>query len=422
VAIPHESFRPGDSCPECGAGTLYLQRQPALVVRLKGQPPVGGERYELERLRCGTCGQVQTAALPEEAGPDKYDASVAAVLATLRYGQGLPWTRIAQLQQAAGVPLPASVQWEVVRDALERGPRAAYQSLLDEAAQGELFHNDDTRMRILELQAQLKKGQPLREDAPQRSGIFTTGVLSLSEGRPPIALFFTGPRHSGENLRDLLERRRANLPPPLQMCDALACNLPADLKTIVGHCLAHARRTFYDLAEVFPAEVHYVLESLKQVYQVDAEAKRQGLSPEARLRLHQTQSGPVMEELRAWLQRQQDERRVEPNSSLGAALQYLRNHWEPLTLFLREPGAPLDNNICERALKLAIRHRKNSLFYKTQRGAEAGDIYMSLIHTCQLSGVDPLAYLTALLRHGERVAAAPARWRPWNYQEQLKSA
>ena len=62
-------------------------------------------------------------------------------------------------------------------------------------------------------------------------------------------------------------------------------------------------------------------------------------------------------------------------------------HWQKLTLFLRVPGPPLDNNICERALKMAIRHRKNSLFYKTLRGAAVGDLYMSLIHTCYLSGV-----------------------------------
>jgi len=89
--------------------------------------------------------------------------------------------------------------------------------------------------------------------------------------------------------------------------------------------------------------------------------------------------------LRSWITRQFDEKLVEKNSQLGAALDYLRKHWEKLTLFLRVAGAPLDNNICERALKKAIIHRKNSLFYKTDNGAAVGDLHMSLIQACELN-------------------------------------
>lgn len=100
---------------------------------------------------------------------------------------------------------------------------------------------------------------------------------------------------------------------------------------------------------------------------------------------------------------------------MGQAINYLLNHWTPLTRFLVIPGAPLDNNICERALKMAILHRKNSLSYKTERGARVGDIFMSLIHTCQLGGVNPFNYLTALVQNASQVLRQPARWLPWNY-------
>jgi hypothetical protein len=113
------------------------------------------------------------------------------------------------------------------------------------------------------------------------------------------------------------------------------------------------------------------------------------------------------------------QRQVEPNSGLGQALRYMLKHWSELTLFLRKAGAPLDNNICERALKRAIRHRKNSLFFKTLKGAEVGDIYMSLIYTCQLGNVNPFAYLQALQIHAQEVLTRPALWMPWNYHEQL---
>ena len=82
-------------------------------------------------------------------------------------------------------------------------------------------------------------------------------------------------------------------------------------------------------------------------------------------------------------------------------------HWEPLTLFLREPGAPLDNNACERALKRAVLHRKNSLFYRTRAGAEVGDAFMSVIHTCELNDVNPFGYLVAVLKHPVQVEDSP---------------
>lgn len=418
VRVTHESLSPGDACPQCG-GTVYRQSAWSPVVRLKAQTPVTGQVYQLERLRCHGCGHVFQAELPAEAGPDKYDPSVASVVATLRYGEGMPGHRLQQMQQLAGVPLPASVQWELVRNAAARGPRDAYEYLLDVAAQGDLMHHDDTTMRVLDLTHQKNCQEPLREDAPQRSGVFTTSLLSLASDRPTIALFLTGPAHAGENLRTLLAARRAELSPPIQMCDALSRNMPADLQTIVANCLVHGRRNFVEVVEHFPAEVQHVLECLKHVYQVEAQARRQRLSPEERLRLHQEQSGPVMDQLQRWMQAQFDERRVEPNSSLGGAIAYMLKHWQKLTLFLRVAGAPLDNNLCERALKRAIRHRKNSLFYKTLRGAAIGDLYMSLIHTCYLCGAAPIDYLTELQRHDEQVRAAPADWLPWNYREQV---
>lgn len=419
VILTHKALSPGDACPDCQKGTLYRLKQWAMKIRLVGQPPIGGTRYEQERLRCGTCGTVRAAELPEDVGPDKYDASVPSVIATLRYGEGLPWKRIERIQKAAGIPMPASVQWELTRDALQRGLQAVHQQLLWEAAQGDLMHNDDTPMQILEWTAKAKQGEPLREDAPERTGVFTTSILSMAEGRPTIALFFTGVHHAGENLRRLLEQRMDTLSMPVQMCDPLSRNMPRELQTIVANCLSHGRRNFVDVAEAFPDEVRHVLECFKEVYRTDAAAKRFKLSPEQRLALHQRRSEPIMNGLHAWLVEQLEQRKVEPNSSLGKAMQYLLNHWVKLTLFLRRAGVPLDNNICEQALKMAIRHRNNSLFYKTQHGADVGDVYMSLIHTCYFAGVDPQHYLTELQRNEQKVKAEPALWLPWNYHQQL---
>jgi transposase len=169
----------------------------------------------------------------------------------------------------------------------------------------------------------------------------------------------------------------------------------------------------------FPEECRFVLETLGEVYGYDEQARARGLSTEERLRFHQEHSGPVMEKLHSWCAAQFEERKVEPNSGLGQAISYLLKHWEKLTLFLRVAGAPIDNNLVERALKKAILHRKNSLFYKTRKGAQMGDLFMSLIHTCELNGANAFDYLTELQRHAEELKQNPSAWMPWNYRDTL---
>lgn len=201
--------------------------------------------------------------------------------------------------------------------------------------------------------------------------------------------------------------------PPL----ALSRNRPKEFEVLLANCLPHGRRGFVDVAQYFPAECQRVLENLGEVFKNDAEAKKLDLSPQERLRFHQEQSGPVMQTLHDWMKAQLDQKQVEPNSGLGEAIQYMIDHWEPLTLLLRVAGAPLSNNICERALKMSILHRKNSLGYKTENGARVGDLFMSLIHTCRLNGANPFDYLSALQRHATAVKANPAQWLPWNYTQ-----
>jgi transposase len=421
VPVPHESLQPGDPCPDCERGTVYAMSHPGVLIRFVGQPPVAATIYELQKLRCNLCGQIFTAQSPPAAEGEKYDDTVASMVALLKYGTGQPFHRQDRLQKSLGVPLPASTQWEIV-SAQAPALAPASDELIRQAAQGTLIHNDDTTVKILELVHAKKKTASGEEDpspdSSERTGTFTSGIIATSAGHR-IALFFSGRKHGGENLADVLRQRASDLPPPIQMCDALSRNLPKEFATIVANCLAHGRRQFVDVSDRFPEETRYVLEALEVVYRNDSQARQRQMTDEERLAFHQAESGPVMDQLRTWLSQQFEERRVEPNSGLGAAINYLVRHWEKLTLFLRQPGAPLDNNICERALKKAILNRKNAYFYKTRNGAAVGDQYMSLIHTCELNGVNPFDYLTALLRHADEVAAAPAAWMPWNYRANL---
>ena len=265
-----------------------------------------------------------------------------------------------------------------------------------------------------------RKAPPPKDDGdPGRTGLFTSGVVA-TRGGVRIALFFSGVRHAGENLSNVLQHRAALLDAPVQMCDGLARNLPKGLDTILANCLAHGRRNFVELYDRFPEKCRYVIEAFRVIYHNDNVARDAEMSAEARLVLHQTHSKPIMDELHAWLQRQLNDKLVEPNSALGDAINYLLKRWEPLTLFLRKTGAPLDNNLCERALKRAILHRKNSMFYKTRNGARVGDMYMSLIYTCELSGANAFDYLNQLQLNTADVTKSPDRWMPWNYLENVQ--
>jgi hypothetical protein len=417
IRCPHGVLTHGDRCPECEKGKVYRQKQPAVLVRVKGVAPLDATVYELERLRCNLCGKVFTADPPEGVGNDKYDETAAAMLAMLKYGCGMPFFRLERLGNDLGIPMPSSTQWDIVHEA-GKAVEPAWDELVRQAADGSVLHNDDTTARILNLglSETLAAGEP---DA-DRSGVFTSGVVSVVDGRE-IILFFTGRRHAGENLQRVLAQRSAGLDTPIQMCDALSRNTSPEFDALVAHCLAHARRNFVDLVDHFPDEVAHILETLGAVYHHDAEARWSGMSPEDRLRHHQQHSAEPMNALKTWAQEQFDERRVEPNSTLGKAIRYLQKYWDKLTLFLTVASAPLDNNLCERILKRAILHRKNSLFYKTPNGAQIGDRFMSLITTAELCGANPFLYLVALQRHPGAVEANPGAWMPWNYTEALQA-
>jgi transposase len=341
VAVPHPELHAGDPCPGCEKGRVYPQKEPRTLVRIVGQAPLTATVYELDRLRCNLCGEVFTAPEPEGIGPEKYDETTAAMIALLKYGSGMPFYRLEKLEQALGIPLPASTQWEIVEDEAEV-IQAARDELIRQAAQGEVLHNDDTSMRVLRM---------AREPSDDRTGVFTSGIVSTQQGRR-IALYFTGRQHAGENLRDVLEHRTADLARPLQMCDALSRNTPKltdGAQILLANCLAHGRRQFVEVAANFPEPCRYVLETLGDVYKYDAQARERHLSAAERLAFHQQHSGPVMEHLHQWLEAQFALKQVEPNSGLGKAITYLLRHWNGLTMFLREAGAPLDNNVCTAA-------------------------------------------------------------------------
>jgi len=419
VICRHEELAAGQRCPACGRGTLYPLPS-GVEIRIDGNALLSAIRYELEKLRCSACGEVFTAPLPTPVGAEKYSPQARAVIALGRYYLGLPFYRIEQYQALVGVPVADATLWDLA----ERVANCAwpvFEALWDLAAQGEVIFQDDTHVRILALLAENRRADATG-DTLERRGMYTTGLVVQVEKRV-ICLYRSGRAHAGDNLTNLLARREPGLEKPIVMSDALAANQRDDDDTLIRcHCLAHGRRQLTDLEEIFPTEARQVITALDQIFEHEAVTRQQAMTPTERLAYHQAHSEPLMTALHAWLEQQFQDRLVEPNSSLGKAFTYLLSRWQTLTQFLRVEGAPLDSNTVERALKLIIRQRKNSLFYASAHSAQVASILTSLIATCVQAGVNALEYLVALQTHRSAVFRQPAAWLPWNYQDNLAPA
>lgn len=177
VHVDHASLKPGCVCPDCNSEgcKVYEQKDPALIVRITGMAPITASIYKLQRLRCHICGKVFTAASPEGVGDEKYDETVPSMVGMLRYGAGIPFYRLEHLQSNMGIPLPAGTQWDLVDEAADQ-LEPAFEELERQAAQGEILHNDDTTMTILDLDKERLKEAAKEDGTADRTGTFTTGI------------------------------------------------------------------------------------------------------------------------------------------------------------------------------------------------------------------------------------------------------
>jgi len=408
IHCPHPDHKSGDLCPLCQKGKLFRMKDPAREIRLFSQGLAQAIIYFLERYRCSACGAIFKAPMPDDVVNQKHDDSLRVALAILHYYMGLPFKRIELYQQMMGIPLPDATQFDLVESVADVGYRM-YEYLKHHAADSRLAYHDDTTARILSM---IKENQ---QDHPKRKAMYTTAMVF--EGDHPVCLYVTGRQHAGENLDDIIDLRDETLEPIMQMSDGLAANQLKDNDSLWINCIIHGRRNFIDIESVFPEECHYAINAIGKIYHHEAQIKEQDLNAQQRLEYHQKHSQPIMDELKAEMEKQLEEHWVEENSRLGGAYQYMLKRWDKLTRFLHIAGAPLDNNTAERAIKSLIRYRNNSLFFKNEHGAYIADVIISLVETCRMNGQNPDHYLTTLMKNKQAVFAHPERWLPWNYKD-----
>lgn len=410
IVVSHEKLKAGDYCPSDCGGRLYpIPVTAGGIIRVRGQSCGHIVSFKFNRLRCALCGETFTPPKPDIFTEEKYDERFKAIIVVQKYFLAIPFYRQESYQNMIGFPLADATQWDIA-ESVANDVYPILGELEKQAANYNYFNNDDTHAKILDVMRDNK----LNPDK-KRTGMFTTCVLASSENQPTICLYYSGVKHSGENVSHLLEKRDKILPPIIQMCDALSANVPKAFKVILCNCLAHARRNFLKIDTEIPEEAEYVVSLLGMIYHHDAQAKVIGMSPEERLAYHKKESAPIMETLKTWMKEQFNERKIEPNSGLGKAILYMQRRWEKLTRFLYVTGAHLDNNIVEQALKFVIQVRKNSMFHKSEHGAYVAGLFFSIIKTCILAGINPIEYLTTLQKNKIALFKAPHLWLPWNY-------
>ena len=416
VNVSHPELKPGDDCPDeyCN-GKLYEVKDPGIFIQVIGKPLATATRYNLQKLRCTLCGVIYQAPLPDGISDQKYDENFVAMLMINKYFISVPFYRQDRLQDYLGIPLPSSTQWDLMY-AHHKMLKAVYEALWEDAANGIGISYDDTSVKILsEIQAKKKaeKGEKKKHNC------FTTGIVSAHDDHRTY-VFMSDHRTAGKCVVDMIKNYRAqDADHPILMCDPLTANIPQEISDdlyILCYCLVHARRQFYELPNGYDDLADEVIRLIGKVYEHETWAKQ--LSAEERLKYHQEHSKPYMEELKKFLETQQNE--FEPNSVAGQAIEYILKRWTELSQFLRYAHAPIDNNITERALKLVIQTRKSSMFYKTLEGAKFASYVQSALYSAAQNDINPCCYMATLLANEATVIKNPQDWLPWVYQNTLK--
>lgn len=419
-AVEHHTLQTlskGDRCPDCEQGTLY-KYEPAQLLRITGNSPYTPVMHVMERLRCNTCGEYFTAELPDDVKKEgsenqKYGYSARSLMGINKCFAGTPFYRQESLQALLGVSITASTvfdQCEHLANALQ----PVHNVMVRLAADAVHYHLDDTTHRIVDLQPITKKPRNGNKER-RRSGVYSSGLIATLEDGPDIVLFKTNIGHAGEFIDEILDKRSTDKSPPILMSDALSHNQPTK-PHIWSRCNAHGRRKFVDVIGHFPDEVKWVLECYGKIWVNEEITRNEKLSPAERLEYHKKHSLPIMEKIRRWCNEQLQQEVVEENSGLGKAIRYFDKHFEGLTCFCRVEGARLDNNLMEQQLKLIVRGRKNSGFYKTQAGADVSDVITSMIASAIRAGINAFNYFNEIQRRQADVKAHPEKWLPWNFQ------
>jgi hypothetical protein len=418
----HTMLNAGDVCPDCARGRLYKYR-PSVFTTISGQAPLVATRHTLDALQCNGCKQVFRAPLPEAfeddgvSGKTLYSYSAVAMVAIYRCFAGMPMHRQQSLQKTLGVHVPDASIWDMC-ERLADVLRPVRRYLATRAAQARLFYGDDTGATILDERKAIKARRSDGEKV-ERTGCHTTCVIAITDDEHAVVLFATGLHHTGEVMDAVLTEREPGAAAPIFMGDCVASNTVSEAVVLYAGCNAHAVRRFKELLERYPEQAGYALERYGAIYDNEAHCSTVGLSGEARRDYHQRHSRGLLREIAEHGHELMEQRLVEPNSDVGEAYGYVINNERRLSAFARHPFAPLDNNACERTLRLCVQLRESARFFRNSVGASVADTLLTVGGTAKAEDRNLFDYFVAVQRHAEDVRAHPELWLPWCYEQRV---
>lgn len=411
-----EGVKKGDPCPECPKGKLS-KHEPATLLRVTGNASLEAVKHIVEKLQCTLCDYVISAPIPEEVLKDgdakqQYGYSARSVMAIHKHFSGIPYYHQGTLNDLFGWSVTASSIFDQC-EYVANDSNPIFRALKHQAGNADVIYIDDTGNRILDSKPQ---ELPKRNGSGTqlRSGIYTSGLIAITKTGKKIHLYNTNLGHAGEFLDEILRLRDSSLPPPIIMSDALSRNIPTvTANATIALCNSHGRRLFHEVEDNYPQQVKTILDLYGKIWMYNTKSTTLMHSHEERLAYHQENSLPLMAAIKIECDSYLESTSVEEHGGLGKACKYFLKHYDGLTQFCKVAGAPVDNNLMEEGLKIKIRSRKTSHFYKTQVGADVANILTSIIATAYRNDINPFYYLNSLQRNSELVKADPASWLPW---------
>lgn len=411
----------GKRCPECRGGGLYPHY--GQWHRYEGQPILRVLIVNYEIWRCTLCQKSYPAPIAQDILDDGKERqsvgfTATALIVISKFFLGTPWARQERLQTMLKLPLSASTlnDWTHEFASLLL---PLYDYLIRVAANSWLFGSDDTGIRILKLKSEIKTQRKTQKEV-LRTGVHTSAVLASIEGGTKIALFKSGILHAGEFIDEILKFRDEDFPPPIHMADGSSCNPATVCPTIQGACNAHGRRKVEEKKDRYPEHWEIVRIAYRTVKENETAIREKGLSSEQRLAYHKEHSRPIMDKMFDWMQKELNDKNVEPNSDLGGIFQYFLSRRKALLVFTEHIGAPIDNNAVEQLIKLIALLRKNAMFFMSLIGAQDADKILTIGATAGMAGANLYDYFVCLQRYQEEMKRKPENFLPWTYQETVR--
>ena len=295
-----------------------------------------------------------------------------------KYVDHLPLYRQMERFKREGVNIPYSTITDWI-SATSKLITPLYEALVKLVLASDYLHADESPIKVLDKD---KKGQTHR-------GYFWVYHNSIDR----LVLFDYRQGRGREGPMEILRDFKGHL----QTDGYAVYDLFKDNKDItVLHCMAHARRMFFEAQDNDLPRATYAMEEIQKLYAIERRAKEENLHPEQILTLRQTQSAPLLQSLGQWMKEQYVQ--TLPKSSIGKALGYSIERWKELTMYTSDGKLNIDNNPVENSIRPVAIGRKNYLFAGSHEAAQRSAMLYSLMGTCKLHGINPVVYLKNVLQ------------------------